>query len=1280
MTKVYPPLDWQDFERLCLALFRRHYRHPEAQRLGRQGQKQFGIDIVLLTDKATSVIGIQCKCHSHGIQPTLDEISYEVAKAETFDPPLTSFSFVTTAQRDQGTQRAVLNLSKQRLQAGQFAVDVWFWDDINEILNQYDDIANSYYGGISAESTRQVSKKIDDIHTAVVTDQLQGTTSSIHTEIDLAVKFIENGHPDVAIERLESIQRAKGDILGSYERFRITANLGSAYEVMEEFQTAAKLFHEAKSLQPHLEKAQCLEAIGYIYLNNIDKAYKLVCEIIERFPNYSLGWAIWIRTSADSTSMTTIDTRLPAQLKHDPDIRLALAVRTANQRDFAGAEHLVRELFEQSPTNPKIRGLIAEVLIKQAIFFTDQADLRQAPEWLADKLVEAENHLTELIRALDNRSVVYGKSRLLHLRSQARQLLGNVRDANEDISTSYNLTPQTPEIAFRYALLRNEAGDTEKAIEILRSLIGTPYVQQLEFVLSQIVIRVYGDEGLPEAIQLLERRLEDDDFQSLELVLDYIDLLIDFYSQRSDMPGAISLIDSEETRNRLPRPAFLALRSKVHFLNNDTDLASVVALESNQRIDDTVSDSVQKYIANRLAILRMYGPALTIYKRVTKEDHIGPDTFRLISLAQECSDHDYILSFLNRLRENGLFHDRLFGLEIDLLEIYNSPQTAIARLQEAINPTLNDDFTKRARLHLSLIGIRENQTDLIESDISKLPTWSEVDTVHTGRAVVQSLLHGSNPDNALEYAYHLYRRFPDEMDAHLALISLVLPEIKVSLPSFQVVAPGAAVNYKEEGTDSEAWYVLEDGKNPSMDRHEHSPSHPISLELLGKSVGDTFFLRKGTPQDRKAQIMKIVSKYEYRLSDCCQRFEDRFPGTRVLMRFSLENKDTGEIDVEEFIRIHKRLFEHNEHNFEVYREKICPVYIVAQAEHATVPDTLTELAFRKGFPIKCSQGSNEEFDKADNCMKCANELVIDSTALTTLYLCDAFEVLASFRKAIMVSRGTYDEIRQFLISIESRCTSGKTVQWDGHNICFATISPEAAEEQLRKNRRFLEVLDTHCIVQEGMGLASLKQDEREELLSLFGRPGAESLTLAAAPGRGLWSDDFTHQVKTKFERRTLRIWTQRVFSWLAEIGTIDNEEESQIVLSLVSMGYTHTYMTSEAFLKAGQMADWNPENAPLTAALEWFSTTAMTDQGLAKLIAVILRKMWRLVVFEEQAQAVTIRLLNHVAVRRHGARLIDGIHGAADLIFHLDPVNAVKVKRVIEVWKETITLPPAFIV
>ncbi len=131
-----PPAHWQDFEDLCLKLWRP--RLIDAKKNGRSGQPQAGVDIVGRDPKTEAWVGIQCK--QRGRWPkkvlTTGEIEAEVEQAEGFEPKLSHFIVATTAARDVEAQRFVRELSDRRRAEGKFTLDLFAWDDIQDLLQE----------------------------------------------------------------------------------------------------------------------------------------------------------------------------------------------------------------------------------------------------------------------------------------------------------------------------------------------------------------------------------------------------------------------------------------------------------------------------------------------------------------------------------------------------------------------------------------------------------------------------------------------------------------------------------------------------------------------------------------------------------------------------------------------------------------------------------------------------------------------------------------------------------------------------------------------------------------------------------------------------------------------------------------------------------------------------------------------------------------------------------------------------------------------------------------
>ncbi len=146
--QIAPPKSWETFEDLCLALFKAVWRDSNAQKHGRRGQAQAGVDVFgSLDGRGDAFLGVQCKGkdQSLGAQATVAELEGELAKAEQFQPRLAHWTFATTAPTDAVLQVAARKLSVDRTAKGLFPVTVLGWGDIQALLMEHRGVLEQIY-------------------------------------------------------------------------------------------------------------------------------------------------------------------------------------------------------------------------------------------------------------------------------------------------------------------------------------------------------------------------------------------------------------------------------------------------------------------------------------------------------------------------------------------------------------------------------------------------------------------------------------------------------------------------------------------------------------------------------------------------------------------------------------------------------------------------------------------------------------------------------------------------------------------------------------------------------------------------------------------------------------------------------------------------------------------------------------------------------------------------------------------------------------------------------
>lgn len=154
-----PPRNWQDFEDLCCDLWRRLWADPMAQKNGRSGQPQAGVDVFGRPNAGDQWEGVQCKLKANSASLTRKEIEIEVERAKTFEPALSKLLIATTAPRAANTQKVARQITAAQLKKGSFPVGVVFWEDILLHLASFPDLVAKHF-----PITNIIVQKVGDGH------------------------------------------------------------------------------------------------------------------------------------------------------------------------------------------------------------------------------------------------------------------------------------------------------------------------------------------------------------------------------------------------------------------------------------------------------------------------------------------------------------------------------------------------------------------------------------------------------------------------------------------------------------------------------------------------------------------------------------------------------------------------------------------------------------------------------------------------------------------------------------------------------------------------------------------------------------------------------------------------------------------------------------------------------------------------------------------------------------------------------------------------------------
>jgi hypothetical protein len=164
------PKSWDEFEDIVWEIYTRRWRDPHAQRYGRSGQAQKGIDIYGQQSGSSKYVAVQCKRYEDN-KLNLSTINSEIFKAEEFPSSVSEYIIATTASRDTKIQDSVRQLNEQRMSENKFSVHIVFWEDLCSYLTEPDnyDLIGKYYSAWKSVFVRQQNaenffqKELEDI-------------------------------------------------------------------------------------------------------------------------------------------------------------------------------------------------------------------------------------------------------------------------------------------------------------------------------------------------------------------------------------------------------------------------------------------------------------------------------------------------------------------------------------------------------------------------------------------------------------------------------------------------------------------------------------------------------------------------------------------------------------------------------------------------------------------------------------------------------------------------------------------------------------------------------------------------------------------------------------------------------------------------------------------------------------------------------------------------------------------------------------------------------------
>ena len=962
-------------------------------------------------------------------------------------------------------------------------------------------------------------------------------------------------------------------------------------------------------------------------LTDWDSAAKLARQLIIDFPKSSRPWAIICRSAPDSVRTTELEAEVPQHAMLDEEVPVALAMRALRHADWLTAERLASPVAKRGSQWPAPWLMLAQSRLQLAVQtgfkLVGGSLLTQPPNAMTD-ILGLFDRAVELAEAEQNKFFLVQS---LMERARAKRLTFDLHGADDDCARAYSVAPGDPEILYRYGYHLFQRGRPGAAIPLLRQAIGLGRECDAKFMLAMSLYEHDRAGNYSEWVALAMQAAGD---REAFYRWDAISIALDGLLEQKQVSEANDFL--ERIRETLPAIAVDACAVRIELTRGDREAAAKRAATALTGVANEKNTKVVALVAEAIALLDDHVNALPLWERIADETRCLPDVWRLVSTAKRAGRFDVVRQVCRKWREAGAVDSRLLHDELEILVRF-APQEALALLEQEVMRRPDD---RLLRLRLSCLAIQLDRRDLVVRDPQAYPLPDQVGA-HNGVVVAWLFREIEAHDAALRYSYSLLRHNQDDPDAHGVLAAVVLSGgAKDLLDPPEEADVGSAVCFSEDGAEQQQWRVIEDEPEGPRFPDDLPPEHGLAVRLKGLHPGDNFIISGDEIDGRKATVRALVSKYVYRANRCMSEWQIHFPDQPGFEMFHMSmDTDRNIPDLTPIIRrTHKRQRNLQE-LFKLYAEQPLSIHSLAKAAGSHFADTMHHLATSGENAIRCCDSNPSEFENAVTVATAASAIVIDLSAILTLFFLELDERLADWPSPLVISSATLRKLRTFRDSRQEHPSGWILPANTDIGIRFVERSEEDNRREYERLVLLVEHITAAAECRDCGGLADLPPEERDNAINYCGQHGAECVLLARTAGHGLWTDDFGVAAFGQHAFSIRRTWTQAVLARLTSEGFLSAEEYWKASAKLVGFSYNSTRFDAATVQAAAELAGWRSRVWPLKQTLQAFAKPHDPERAMLIAVQFIFTISNRAIVLQDHYKVV-MALLDAVAANSLG--------------------------------------------
>lgn len=1232
------PTRWQEFEELCLDLWTVIWEDETAQKNGRQGDPQKGVDVFGIPKDKSEIQGVQCKGKTNYSNKTITitELDMEIAKAEKFEPPISHFYMATSGGVGSAIQEYANKLSVERKKQGKFGVSVMGWD---WILNKMGSVKFIHiaekYGYIQSETepkpdnkdsikivgdTKLESGAMQNITNAsnggivnqtIYINQQSKDNSDIASQVDYVKKLLDERKPGEALNYIANIYASVMKSDSDHDKYRLITNKASAYLQINETDTAAKLFIEAYQYHKKDEdKALCNVSLAHLLLGNVQDAVKYADQAIEINPKAARAYAFKIQALKDKKSLDELIELIPADLQTDADIAHALSFISQRKDDLVNTRKWIEVAYQSSPDDLEVKASLALILIQPhantygfmgQLSEDDKKDIGKAVSLFDDVIASYSDDEGRKANAIN-----------LYNRGAARRLLDDISGSIKDTEDAAKFEPDNLDFKKHLAQLYYENSQNTESIEILEELAKSDSMPEMKIALAE---RFLQDNQHQKAIDILESFIKES--HEKEFTRAAIFFLLQIYIDSNKTIEAERLVEQMQTSESNSAYS-LTLAGKLKRHLNDSEGATSYLLEAKRALDKDAPGDEKSILADELYSTGLYSEAAEVYESFINPKIVSGMSKKLLNTYYRAGEHQKAIKLCRIIQKQEGSTRYLTEMESSIYEDIGDLVKAqkVCKDYLKVNP---DDVS--VQLRLAVINYRKGDNAAVDAFLDKLPDHSTIDLQDRIQLALLSSERGRPRKITLDIGYEARRKYYSSPDAHLAYIQMLLTKRSsddenelLDLKTVEVDTVAIIKNSKGE----KRYFIIEDREEPDLAKFEYDKDSPIAKKLLNKKVGDKLEFNN----EKDWEIEEIKSKYIYALHESMNNFSTLFPDTPGLTRMSFDTEKPEE-GIKEFLSTIDDRNKYTDKVISMYKKSVLTVGVLANMLGNSELDTIYGIMEQPDIGIVSATGDQARLQNGIDALRDKPRIVLDLTgiiSITNLKMTD--KLVSEFGKPI-VSQSILDDLKQQLSQQKQREQDGYAVVGkQGKNYTRDEITPDRVKKKTEYVQGLIDWINKECEILPNVQALKINAKKRHEMEKVISKTSIDTIILASGKNRILLSDDERLRMLGMSEFSTASTWTQPFLLRLQEQEIINTEEYKLAVIQLAMFHYRHTTIGPDIILKAAEDAGW-ASKSPFTDVISEIVRADITEESLLIVVTGFFLLLWRQPITYTQRQFLT---------------------------------------------------------